>query len=197
MSFCWDVILVGWYVAFLFFLKNRLERKTVQRKKVLATLKVLGNVLEQLTKEVSPEEADRLIPDEVWSLITCTSYLSVQVLAFDVRAFFYMCKLLVVSSSFICWFLAMILFIERSSNLLSFVRELPSNRSHILQHAIAMNSLIITNQRKNHSIYGATSVMLARNVRWLDIGGASASLHFLFQLINDSHPNRLLDNITP
>lgn len=50
---------------FLFFLKNRLERKTVQRKKVLATLKVLGNVLEQLTKEVSPEEADQLIPEEV------------------------------------------------------------------------------------------------------------------------------------
>uniref|UniRef100_A0A3Q7E847 1,3-beta-glucan synthase component FKS1-like domain-containing protein n=1 Tax=Solanum lycopersicum TaxID=4081 RepID=A0A3Q7E847_SOLLC len=64
---------------------GELERKTVQRKKVLATLKVLGNVLEQLTKEVSPEEADRLIPDEVWSLITCTSYLSVQVLAFDLK----------------------------------------------------------------------------------------------------------------
>ncbi|XP_015056412.1 callose synthase 9 [Solanum pennellii] len=44
---------------------GELERKTVQRKKVLATLKVLGNVLEQLTKEVSPEEADRLIPDEL------------------------------------------------------------------------------------------------------------------------------------
>ncbi|KAH0784831.1 hypothetical protein KY290_004429 [Solanum tuberosum] len=44
---------------------GELERKTVQRKKVLATLKVLGNVLEQLTKEVSPEEADRLIPEEL------------------------------------------------------------------------------------------------------------------------------------
>lgn len=44
---------------------GELERKTVQRKKVLATLKVLGNVLEQLTKEVSPEEVDRLIPEEL------------------------------------------------------------------------------------------------------------------------------------
>ncbi|KAK4380701.1 hypothetical protein RND71_002563 [Anisodus tanguticus] len=44
---------------------GELERKTVKRKKVLATLKVLGNVLEQLTKEVSPEEADRLIPEEL------------------------------------------------------------------------------------------------------------------------------------
>ncbi|KAL3620450.1 Callose synthase 9 [Castilleja foliolosa] len=44
---------------------GELERKTVKRKRVLATLKVLGNVLEQLTKEVSPEEADRLIPEEL------------------------------------------------------------------------------------------------------------------------------------
>ncbi|PIN22751.1 1,3-beta-glucan synthase/callose synthase catalytic subunit [Handroanthus impetiginosus] len=44
---------------------GELERKTVQRKRVLATLKVLGNVLEQLTKDVSPEEAERLIPEEM------------------------------------------------------------------------------------------------------------------------------------
>lgn len=37
----------------------------MKRKKVLATLKVLGNVLEQLTKDVSAEEAERLIPEEV------------------------------------------------------------------------------------------------------------------------------------
>lgn len=46
----------------------RLERKTVKRKRVFATLKVLGTVLEQLTKEVSPEEAGRLIPEEVWDI---------------------------------------------------------------------------------------------------------------------------------
>lgn len=37
----------------------------MKRKRVLGTLKVLGIVLEQLTKEVSPEEAERLIPAEV------------------------------------------------------------------------------------------------------------------------------------
>lgn len=37
----------------------------MKRKKVLATLKVLGNVLVQLTKDVSAEEAERLIPEEV------------------------------------------------------------------------------------------------------------------------------------
>ncbi|KAE9618584.1 putative 1,3-beta-glucan synthase [Lupinus albus] len=39
---------------------GELERKTVQRKRVFATLKVLGTVLEQLTKE---------IPDEVGFLV--------------------------------------------------------------------------------------------------------------------------------
>ncbi|TMX01901.1 hypothetical protein EJD97_023188, partial [Solanum chilense] len=43
---------------------GELERKTVQRKKVLATLKVLGNVLEQLTKEVSPEELKRMMESD-------------------------------------------------------------------------------------------------------------------------------------
>lgn len=40
----------------------RLERKTVKRKRVFATLKVLGTVLEQLTKE---------IPDEVGYVLLC------------------------------------------------------------------------------------------------------------------------------
>ncbi|KAL7084442.1 hypothetical protein ACP275_14G223700 [Erythranthe tilingii] len=44
---------------------GELERKTVKKKRVLATLKVLGNVLEQLSKDVSPEEAERLIPVEL------------------------------------------------------------------------------------------------------------------------------------
>ncbi|CAK9174101.1 unnamed protein product [Ilex paraguariensis] len=44
---------------------GELERKTVKRKRVFATLKVLGSVLEQLTEEVSPEEAEKLIPEEV------------------------------------------------------------------------------------------------------------------------------------
>lgn len=44
---------------------GELERKTVKRKRVLATLKVLGNVLVQLTEDIPPEEADRLIPEEL------------------------------------------------------------------------------------------------------------------------------------
>lgn len=44
---------------------NRLERTTVRRKRVFAVLKVLGSVLEQLSKDISPEEADELIPEEV------------------------------------------------------------------------------------------------------------------------------------
>lgn len=55
-------------LLYLFVFTNaliRLERKTVMRKRVLGTLKVLGTVLEQLSKELSPEEAERLIPREV------------------------------------------------------------------------------------------------------------------------------------
>lgn len=39
------------------------------RKKVFATLKVLGTVLEELTKEISPEDAERLISDEVFYVL--------------------------------------------------------------------------------------------------------------------------------
>jgi hypothetical protein len=44
---------------------SRLERKTLKRKKVLATLKVLWSVIEDLTREISPEDADKLISEEV------------------------------------------------------------------------------------------------------------------------------------
>lgn len=37
----------------------------MKRKRVLGTLRVLGHVLEQLTRDVSAEEAERLIPEEV------------------------------------------------------------------------------------------------------------------------------------
>jgi callose synthase len=42
-----------------------LERKTKKRKRIFATLKVLGEVLEQMTQEVSPADAKTLIPAEV------------------------------------------------------------------------------------------------------------------------------------
>lgn len=43
------------YCPYGLILASRLERKTVKRKRVFATLKVLGSVLEQLAKEI-PEE---------------------------------------------------------------------------------------------------------------------------------------------
>ena len=44
---------------------SRLERKTLKRKKVLATLKVLWSVIEDMTKDISPEDAQNLISEEV------------------------------------------------------------------------------------------------------------------------------------
>ncbi|KAK1327162.1 Callose synthase 9 [Acorus calamus] len=48
---------------------GELERKTVKRKRILATLKVLGTVVEELTKEVSPEDAQMLMSEE-WKRVT-------------------------------------------------------------------------------------------------------------------------------
>jgi callose synthase len=48
---------------------SRLERKTLKRKKVFATLKVLWSVIEDMTKEISPEDAEKLISEEVFILI--------------------------------------------------------------------------------------------------------------------------------
>ncbi|XP_071721170.1 callose synthase 9-like [Rutidosis leptorrhynchoides] len=48
---------------------QELERKTVKRERVYATLNVLGTVLEHLIKEVSPEEAEGLIPEELKKVI--------------------------------------------------------------------------------------------------------------------------------
>ncbi len=45
---------------------SRLERKTLKRKKVLATLKVLWSVIEEITREISPEDAEKLISEEVF-----------------------------------------------------------------------------------------------------------------------------------
>ncbi|CAN6308264.1 unnamed protein product [Urochloa humidicola] len=44
---------------------GELERKTLKRKKVLATLKVLWSVIEDMTKEISPEVAKNLISEEM------------------------------------------------------------------------------------------------------------------------------------
>nr|CAB3502210.1 unnamed protein product [Digitaria exilis] len=44
---------------------GELERKTLKRKKVLATLKVLWSVIEDMTKDISPEDAKNLISEEM------------------------------------------------------------------------------------------------------------------------------------
>ncbi|XP_072963967.1 callose synthase 9 [Typha angustifolia] len=44
---------------------GELERKTVKRKKIFATLKVLGTVVEELTRELSPDDAKKLISEEM------------------------------------------------------------------------------------------------------------------------------------
>ncbi|KAL6499585.1 Callose synthase 9 [Orobanche gracilis] len=63
---------------------GELERKTVKRKRVLATLKVLGNVLEQLTKEVSPEEAERLIPEELKRVMESDAAMTEDVVPYNI-----------------------------------------------------------------------------------------------------------------
>ncbi|GAA0146604.1 hypothetical protein LIER_06519 [Lithospermum erythrorhizon] len=63
---------------------GELERKTVKRKRVLATLKVLGNVLESLTKDVSPEEADRLVSDDTKRMIKEDAAMTEDLVSFNI-----------------------------------------------------------------------------------------------------------------
>ncbi|KAL8505877.1 hypothetical protein ACS0TY_016920 [Phlomoides rotata] len=63
---------------------GELERKTVKRKRVLGTLKVLGIVLEQLTKDVSPEEAERLIPEELKRVMESDAAMTEDLLPYNI-----------------------------------------------------------------------------------------------------------------
>ncbi|XP_073063640.1 callose synthase 9-like isoform X1 [Primulina eburnea] len=63
---------------------GELERKTLKRKRVLATLKVLGHVLEQLTNEVSPEEAERLIPEELKRVMEVDAAMTEDLVAYNI-----------------------------------------------------------------------------------------------------------------
>ncbi|XP_020260119.1 callose synthase 9 [Asparagus officinalis] len=63
---------------------KELERKSVKRKKVFATLKVLGMVLEELTKEMSPEAADRLIPEEMKRVMESDAAMSEDVVSYNI-----------------------------------------------------------------------------------------------------------------
>ncbi|KAF3791246.1 Callose synthase 9 [Nymphaea thermarum] len=61
-----------------------LERRSLKRKRVLATLKVLGAVVEQLSKEVSPEDADKLIPEELKRVMKSDAAMSEDLVAYNI-----------------------------------------------------------------------------------------------------------------
>ncbi|XP_047329980.1 callose synthase 9-like isoform X2 [Impatiens glandulifera] len=63
---------------------GELERKTVQRKRVFATLKVLGNVLEELTKEMSPNNSEKLIPDELKRVMKSDAAMTEDLIAYNI-----------------------------------------------------------------------------------------------------------------
>ncbi|XP_071742690.1 callose synthase 9 [Rutidosis leptorrhynchoides] len=63
---------------------QELERKRVKRKRVFATLKVLGTVLEQLSKEVSPEEAEGLISEELKRVIESDAAMTEDLIAYNI-----------------------------------------------------------------------------------------------------------------
>lgn len=61
-----------------------LERKTKKRKRIFATLKVLGEVLEQMTQEVSPEEAETLIPEELKRVMESDAAMTEDLIAYNI-----------------------------------------------------------------------------------------------------------------
>ncbi|XP_049931927.1 callose synthase 9 isoform X1 [Nymphaea colorata] len=63
---------------------GELERRSLKRKRVLATLKVLGAVVEQLSKEVSPEDADKLIPEELKRVMKSDAAMSEDLVAYNI-----------------------------------------------------------------------------------------------------------------
>lgn len=63
---------------------GELERKTVRRRRVFATLKVIGMVLEQLTEEVSPDDAERLIPEELKRVMESDAAMTEDLIAYNI-----------------------------------------------------------------------------------------------------------------
>ncbi|KAJ0974544.1 hypothetical protein J5N97_016509, partial [Dioscorea zingiberensis] len=63
---------------------RELEMKTLKRKKVFATLKVLGTVVEELTKEVAPEDADKLISEEMKRVMESDAAMTDDVIAYNI-----------------------------------------------------------------------------------------------------------------
>lgn len=63
---------------------GELERKTRKRKRIFATLKVLGDVLEQMTREISPEEAEGLIPEELKRVMESDAAMTEDLIAYNI-----------------------------------------------------------------------------------------------------------------
>lgn len=63
---------------------GELERKTVKRKRVFATLKVLGTVLQQLCKDVSAEDGDSLIPEQVKRTMESDAAMTEDLVAYNI-----------------------------------------------------------------------------------------------------------------
>ncbi|KMZ65956.1 1,3-beta-glucan synthase [Zostera marina] len=63
---------------------GELERKTLRRKKVFATLKVLARVLAKLTEEISPDGGEKLISDEVENMMKLDAEMTEDVVAYNI-----------------------------------------------------------------------------------------------------------------
>lgn len=63
---------------------SELERKTLKRKRVFATLKVLGTVVEDLTREISPDQAERLISEEMKRVMQADAAMSEDVVPYNI-----------------------------------------------------------------------------------------------------------------
>eukprot|EP01018_Ginkgo_biloba_P032191 Gb_22029 [translate_table: standard] len=63
---------------------QELERRTVKMKRVYATLKVLGEVVEALTMDATPEEADELIPEELKKVMKSDAAMNEEITTYNI-----------------------------------------------------------------------------------------------------------------
>ncbi|XP_020093274.1 callose synthase 9 isoform X2 [Ananas comosus] len=63
---------------------GELEPKTRKRRKVLATLKVLGSVVEELTREMPPDAAEKLISEEMKRVMEKDAAMTEDVVAYNI-----------------------------------------------------------------------------------------------------------------
>ncbi|XP_078446407.1 callose synthase 9-like [Wolffia australiana] len=62
---------------------GELERRTIRRKRIFATLKVLGTVVEELTNEISPNDAKGLITEEMKRVMESDAAMSEDLVAYN------------------------------------------------------------------------------------------------------------------